>query len=61
MSQPADNQPLAVEPQEEKTNLLGLSASRLEEFFLELGEKRFRATQKNFSLNWVRNASVPLR
>lgn len=55
MSQPADNQPLAVEPQEEKTNLLGLSASRLEEFFLELGEKRFRATQV---MKWIHQAGV---
>ena len=55
MSQPADNQPLAVEPQEEKTNLLGLSASRLEEFFLELGEKRFRATQM---MKWIHQAGV---
>lgn len=55
MSQPADNQPLAVEPQEEKTNLLGLSASRLEEFFLKLGEKRFRATQV---MKWIHQAGV---
>lgn len=55
MSQPADLQPLAVEPREEKINLLGLSASRLEEFFLELGEKRFRATQV---MKWIHQAGV---
>mgnify|MGYP001086439742 CR=1 FL=1 len=55
MSQPADNQTLAIEPREEKTNLLGLSASRLEEFFLELGEKRFRATQV---MKWIHQAGV---
>ena len=55
MSQPADNQTLAIEPREVKTNLLGLSASRLEEFFLELGEKRFRATQV---MKWIHQAGV---
>jgi 23S rRNA (adenine2503-C2)-methyltransferase len=33
-----------------KTNLLGLSPARLEAFFAELGEKRFRATQV---LKWI--------
>ncbi len=33
-----------------KTNLLGLSPAKLEAFFAELGEKRFRATQV---LKWI--------
>ena len=37
-----------VEPQQVKTNLLGFSASKLGDFFEEIGEKRFRATQPDF-------------
>jgi 23S rRNA (adenine2503-C2)-methyltransferase len=33
------------QPQQEKVNLLGFSVSRLGDFFEQLGEKRFRATQ----------------
>ena len=37
-------------PQPVKTNLLGLSVSKLGDFFEELGEKRFRATQM---VKWI--------
>jgi 23S rRNA (adenine2503-C2)-methyltransferase len=37
-------------PQSVKTNLLGLSVSKLGEFFEQLGEKRFRATQM---VKWI--------
>jgi len=36
-------------------NLLGLSARQLEQFFLELGEKKFRAQQV---LKWIHHAGV---
>lgn len=39
-----------VEPQQVKTNLLGFSASKLGDFFEEIGEKRFRATQM---IKWI--------
>ena len=39
-----------VEPQQAKTNLLGFSASKLGDFFEEIGEKRFRATQ---IIKWI--------
>jgi 23S rRNA (adenine2503-C2)-methyltransferase len=39
-----------VEPQQVKTNLLGFSASKLGDFFEEIGEKRFRATQ---IIKWI--------
>ena len=38
-----------------KTNLLGLSQAKLETFFLEMGEKRFRATQ---ILKWIHQLGV---
>ena len=38
------------QPQQEKTNLLGFSVSRLGDFFEQLGEKRFRATQM---VKWI--------
>ena len=37
-------------PQSVKTNLLGLSVSKLGDFFEQLGEKRFRATQM---VKWI--------
>ncbi|MDC0053210.1 23S rRNA (adenine(2503)-C(2))-methyltransferase RlmN [Gammaproteobacteria bacterium] len=50
MSQePADTM-LDDQPQKEKINLLGLSASRLSEFFEGIGEKKFRATQ---IIKWI--------
>ena len=39
-----------VEPQQAKTNLLGFSAPKLGDFFEEIGEKRFRATQ---IIKWI--------
>ncbi|MEZ5528568.1 MAG: 23S rRNA (adenine(2503)-C(2))-methyltransferase RlmN [Porticoccaceae bacterium] len=45
----------AFEPQEEKVNLLGLSAEKLVEFFASLGEKPFRATQL---LKWIHQQGV---
>ena len=56
-------------PQPVKTNLLGLSVSKLGDFFEQLGEKRFRATQM---VKWIHqmgecdfdqmtNLSKPLR
>ena len=39
-----------VTPQSVKTNLLGLSVSKLGDFFEQLGEKRFRATQM---VKWI--------
>ena len=38
------------QPQKVKINLLGFSASRLGDFFDEMGEKRFRATQ---IIKWI--------
>ena len=38
------------QPRKEKVNLLGFSASRLGEFFEEIGEKQFRATQV---IKWI--------
>ncbi len=45
----------AEEPQQEKVNLLGLSAEKLVEFFAVLGEKPFRATQL---LKWIHQLGV---
>ena len=41
---------IGAEPQQAKTNLLGFSASKLGDFFEEIGEKRFRATQ---IIKWI--------
>lgn len=38
-----------------RVNLLGMSAASLEEFFIALGEKRFRATQV---MKWIHQAGV---
>lgn len=50
MSQELADTMLDDQPQKEKINLLGLSASRLSEFFVEIGEKKFRATQ---IIKWI--------
>lgn len=50
MSQELADTMLDDQPQNEKINLLGLSASRLSEFFEEIGEKKFRATQ---IIKWI--------
>lgn len=46
----SDQQTQVAEPAPAKINLLGLTQAKLEAFFLELGEKRFRATQL---MKWV--------
>src|SRR5690625_7883467 len=43
------------EPLQEKVNLLGLSALKLEQFFADLGEKRFRVPQV---LKWIHQLGV---
>ena len=53
-SRPADVENIA-EPREEKVNLLGLSAEKLEQFFAGLGEKRFRVPQV---LKWIHQRGV---
>jgi len=50
MSQELATTVASEQPQKEKINLLGFSASRLGEFFEEIGEKRFRATQV---IKWI--------
>ena len=50
MSQELADTMLDDQPQKKKINLLGLSASRLSEFFEEIGEKKFRATQ---IIKWI--------
>ena len=45
MSQQADVTVNDEQPRKDKTNLLGLSASRIGDFLESLGEKRFRGTQ----------------
>ena len=39
-----------AKPQQVKTNLMGFSASKLGDFFEQIGEKRFRATQ---IIKWI--------
>lgn len=50
MSAPANNQDGPA-----RTNLLGLSLSQMEQFFLDIGEKKFRAQQV---LKWIHHAGV---
>ena len=50
MPKEAEVTAIDVEPQQAKTNLLGFSASKLGDFFEEIGEKRFRATQ---IIKWI--------
>ena len=50
MPKEAEVTAIDVEPQQAKTNLLGFSASKLGDFFEEIGEKRFRATQV---IKWI--------
>ena len=49
------NQELSPEPLQERINLLGLSALKLEQFFADLGEKRFRVPQV---LKWIHQLGV---
>ena len=69
MPKSALNTTQQFQPQQEKVNLLGFSVSRLGDFFEQLGEKRFRATQM---VKWIHqmgerdfdqmtNLSKPLR
>ncbi|MGB0765610.1 MAG: 23S rRNA (adenine(2503)-C(2))-methyltransferase RlmN, partial [Luminiphilus sp.] len=51
----ASNGLIAKSPPADKVNLLGLSRQQLENFFLELGEKRFRAQQV---MKWVHHHGV---
>ncbi|MAT50484.1 MAG: 23S rRNA (adenine(2503)-C(2))-methyltransferase RlmN [Porticoccaceae bacterium] len=46
---------IVIEPQAEKINLLGLSADKLERFFADIGEKRFRVQQV---LKWIHQRGV---
>jgi 23S rRNA (adenine2503-C2)-methyltransferase len=50
MSQELATTVIDEQPQKEKVNLMGFSASRLGAFFEEIGEKRFRATQV---IKWI--------
>ena len=47
--------PIVVDPRQEKTNLLGLSADKLADFFAAIGEKRFRVNQV---LKWIHQRGV---
>ena len=55
MSQEVEVTAIDEQPRKEKTNLLGLSASRLGDFLESLGEKRFRGTQ---ILKWIHQLGV---
>lgn len=50
-----EQQAVELKQPNEKTNLMGLSQSKLEAFFAELGEKPFRATQV---LKWIHQRGV---
>lgn len=50
-----EQQAVELKQPNEKTNLMGLSQSKLEAFFSELGEKPFRATQV---LKWIHQRGV---
>ncbi|MGB0449876.1 MAG: 23S rRNA (adenine(2503)-C(2))-methyltransferase RlmN [Porticoccaceae bacterium] len=55
MSQDKEVTAVDEQPRKEKTNLLGLSASRIGDFLESLGEKRFRGTQ---ILKWIHQQGV---
>ncbi len=46
---------IATDPPPDKVNLLGLTRDEMEAFFLQLGEKRFRAQQV---LKWIHHAGI---
>ena len=50
MSNQAAESTFIEKPQKAKINLLGFSLSRMGDFFEQLGEKRFRATQV---IKWI--------
>lgn len=47
---PADASPAVVSPKKEKINLLDLNRQQMREFFIEMGEKPFRADQV---MKWI--------
>ena len=49
------DQLIATTPSEERVNLLGMTRGQLEAFFLDLGEKRFRAQQV---MKWIHHRGV---
>ena len=49
------DQLIATTPSEERVNLLGMTRVQLEAFFLDLGEKRFRAQQV---MKWIHHRGV---
>ena len=49
------DQLIATTPSEERVNLLGMTRVQLEAFFLDLGEKRFRAQQV---MKWIHYRGV---
>ena len=51
----ASSAPPLVVPQHVKVNLMGLSRPQLEQFFLDMGEKKFRAHQV---LKWIHHAGI---
>lgn len=55
VSQPGGAQPQVIEPMPEPSNLLGMSQRQLEEFFIGIGEQRFRAAQV---LKWIHQNGV---
>ena len=46
---------IATTPATDRVNLLGLTRAQLESFFLDLGEKRFRAQQV---MKWIHHRGV---
>ncbi|MEC8112930.1 MAG: 23S rRNA (adenine(2503)-C(2))-methyltransferase RlmN, partial [Pseudomonadota bacterium] len=46
---------IATTPASDRRNLLGLTRSQLETFFVDLGEKRFRAQQV---MKWIHHRGV---
>ena len=53
--EPSIDQAFEVAKQQTKVNLLGLSQSKMEAFFLKIGEKKFRARQV---LKWIHHHRV---
>ena len=51
----APDQLIATTPVNDRVNLLGLTRQQLETFFIDLGEKRFRAQQV---MKWIHHRGV---
>ena len=47
---PEPDQIIATTPSSSRVNLLGMTRAQLEDFFVDLGEKRFRAQQV---MKWI--------